>query len=320
MNQNIANSVRTIRIIAIGLLTALSAYGCATVSGPPEFAGPRLEPAPLPIYNQGTTFVYADGKWETVMENYSGMVTWQDHRYYISSGSPDFTFRPAKWQSKTRSVTRQFGPRTDLLIRSETTLWPLRAGNLASYSETGTWVSKGGAESTYQTTWSCSVPGTERVSVMAGDFDTYKIVCKRYSVSRKKKTRYRLREEKVWNYAPEVGHYVLATTQYQSGKDPRRRELLAVLPPLNGISAKARRQMERSFQQALEGKKSGQTVRWSSAKLRASVETMPTKTFKTADGNYSRRYVQKLTLPNVQRTYYGMAVRNSSGIWKVPRK
>ena len=82
----------------------------------------------------------------------------------------------------------------------------------------------------------------------------------------------------------------------------------------------ARRQLERSFQQALERKKSGQAVRWSSAKLGASVETMPTKTFKTPDGNYSRRYVQKLTLPEGQRTYYGMAVRNSSGVWKVPLK
>ena len=321
MNHSIANSVRTIKIIAIGLLTALSASGCATVSRPPELAGPRLETAPLPTYSQGTTFVYADGKWETVMENYSGMVTWQDHRYYISSGSPDFTLRPSKWQSKTRSVTRQFGPRTDLLIRSKTTLWPLRAGNLASYSETGTWVSKGGAESTYQTVWSCSVPGTERVTVMAGDFDTYKIMCKRYSVyNRKKKNRYRLRETKVWNYAPAVGHYVLATTEYTSGKNPRRRELLAVLPSLNGISATAHRQMERSFQQALERKKSGQAMRWSSAKHRASVETMPTKTFKTPDGNYSRRYIQKLTLPDGQRTYYGMAIRNSEGKWTIPRR
>jgi hypothetical protein len=56
----------------------------------------------------------------------------------------------------------------------------LRAGNAASYSETGTWIGKGGAESSYRAVWSCAVTGTERVSVMAGDFDTYKIVCKRY--------------------------------------------------------------------------------------------------------------------------------------------
>jgi surface antigen len=320
MNKKIANSVLIFRMITICFLTALSAFGCATVPDSSVAAGPRLEPAPLPSYSQGTTFVYADGKWETVIDKSSGIITWKDHRNYAYSGSPDFSHRPSQWQSKTRSVTRQFGPRTDVFIQSATTLWPLRVGNAASYSETGTWVSKGGAESFYQTAWSCAVTGTERVSVMAGDFDTYKIVCKRYSVSKKKKNRTRLREAKTWNYAPAVGHYVLATTTYYSDKKPRRQELLAVLPSFNGLSAGARRQMEESFQQALERNKSGQAVRWSSAKLRASVETMPTKTFKTAEGSYSRRYVQKLTLPDGQRTYYGFAVRNSSGVWKVPRK
>ncbi|MBW2442464.1 MAG: hypothetical protein JRH12_18455 [Deltaproteobacteria bacterium] len=321
MNKNIANLFRALRIITIGSLTALTAYGCATVPPSSVTAGPRLEPAPLPAYSQGTTFVYSDGKWETVIDNASGLVTWKDHRNYVYSGSPDFTFRPSEWQGKNRRVSRQFGPREDLFIQGPTNLWPLRAGNLASYSENGTWVSKGGAESTYQTVWSCAVPVTERVSVMAGDFDTYRIVCKRYSVYRRTtRTRYRLRETKVWNYAPAVGHYVLATTEYNSDKAPRRSELLAVLPSLNGISATARRQMERSFQQALERKKSGQTVRWSSAKLKASVETMPTKTFKTPDGNYSRRYVQKLTLPDGQKTYYGMAIRNSKGEWTIPRR
>ena len=320
MNKKITNSILIFRIITICLLTALSAYGCATVPDSSVAAGPRLETAPLPSYSQGTTFVYADGKWETVMDNSSGIITWKDHRNYAYSGSPDFSHRPSKWQSKTRSVTRQFGPRTDVFIQSVTTLWPLRVGNVASYSETGTWVGKGGAESSYHTAWSCAVTGTERVSVLAGDFDTYKIVCKRYFVSRKKKTRTRLREVKTWNYAPEVGHHVLATTTYYSDKKPRRQELLAVLPPLNGLSAGARRQMEESFQQALERKKSGQAVRWSSAKLQASVETMPTKTFKSTDGIYSRRYIQKLILPDGQRTYYGMAVRNSKGVWTVPRR
>ena len=320
MNTHIANLCKFINIAAIGLLAALSAYGCASVPAHSDAAGPRLEPAPLPAYSQGTTFVYSDGKWETVIDTTGGVVTWKDYRNYTYSGSPDFTYRPSIWQGKTLSINRQFGPRSDLFIKNTTTLWPLRAGNSASYSEKGTRVSKGGAQSNYQTVWACSVPGTERVSVMAGDFDTYEIVCKRYSVSRKKKTRFRLREVKTWNYAPEVGHFVLVTTEYYTGKKPRRKELLAVLPPLNSISAGTRRQIKRNFQQALESNKSGQTARWSSAELRASVETMPTRTFKTPDGNYSRRYIQKLTLPDGQRTYYGMAVRNAGGVWEIPLK
>lgn len=316
MNSNNFKIARILIKIALGMLTTLAVTSCATV---PQPLGPQLSPAPLPSYSKGTTFVYSDGRWETVTAVSPGVVTWSDYRGLVSSGLPDFTHRPSKWESKTRSVTRQFGPRPDLYTHNDTTLWPLRAGNVDNYSETGTWIEKDGTESSYRTDWSCAVNGTERVSVMAGDFDTFKIVCKRYYVSMSKNRSF-LKEAKTWNYAPEVGHYVLATTKYYYDKNPRRQELLAVLPPLNGLSAGARRQMERSFQQALERKKSGQSVRWSSAKLRASVETTPTKTFKAPDGSYSRRYVQKLTFPDGQRTYYGMAVRSASGAWTIPRR
>ena len=319
MKKNIANPLWTQRMILICLSIALFACGCATLPAASKTAGPQLEPASLPSYSRGTIFVYSDGKWETVTDTSPGMVTWRDYRNYVSSGSSDFTYRPLKWEGKTRSVTRQFGPRADLFTQNATTIWPLRAGNVANYSETGTWIEKDGAESSYRTDWSCTVTATERVSVMAGDFDTFKIVCKRYHVS-PSKNKSHLREQKTWNYAPEVGHYVLATTKYYYNKKSRRKELLAVLPPLNGFSARVRRQMERGFQKALERKKSGRSVRWSNTKLRTSVEIIPTKTFKTPDGKYSRRYIQKLTLPDGQRTYYGMAVRNSSGVWAVPRR
>jgi len=302
--------------IAIAIITIIAVYSCVTL---PQAPGPQLTPATLPSYSKGTTFVYSDGRWETVTDTSQGMVTWSDDRDNVSSGSPDFTYRPSKWESKTRSATRQFGPRTDLYSQSAATLWPLRTGNTANYSETGTWIERDGTDSSYQTSWSCAVEATERISVMAGDFDTYKIVCKRYYVSKSNK-RSSLREAKTWNYAPEVGHYVLATTKYYYNRSLRRQELLAVLPSLNGLAAEARRQMELSFQKALEGKRSGQSVRWTNAKLQASVEIMPTKTFKTPDGNYSRRYVQKLTLPAGRRTYYGMAVRGSDGVWIIPRR
>jgi len=319
MKQTIVKPLQARKALSTCLLLALLACGCASIPASSGPAGPRLDPAPLPSYSPGTTFVYSDGKWETVIDAAPGIVTWQDHRNYMFSGSPDFTYRPSQWEGQTRSVIRQFGPRTDLYARSATRIWPLRAGNFANYSESGTWTENDGTQSSYRTDWTCAVTGTEKVSVMAGDFDTFKIVCRRYYVS-SNKSRSQLREEKTWNYAPEVGHYVLAATKFYYDKQPRRRELLAVLPPLDGFPAGARRQLARSFQQALEGKKSGQAVRWSSAELGASVEIMPTKTFKSDAGSYSRRYVQKLILPDGQRTYYGMAVRNPNGVWTIPRR
>ena len=78
--------------------------------------------------------------------------------------------------------------------------------------------------------------------------------------------------------------------------------------------------MTEAFQIALEHKKSGETSAWSAPDNALSGQIMPTGTFRLADGSYSRRYVQKMTLPDGQRTYYGMAVRNSKGVWTVPRR
>jgi surface antigen len=125
---------------------------------------------------------------------------------------------------------------------------------------------------------------------------------------------------KTWFFAPEVGHYVLTSSKYYYRQNPRRQELLAVLPPLDGITPEARQKMDRSFQTALEFNKRGESVRWSNQQTGISGEIMASHTFKTSDGKYYRRYIQKLKLPDSHRTYYGMAVRGSDGVWAIPRR
>ncbi|MGW8302582.1 MAG: hypothetical protein ACWGNO_10950 [Desulfobacterales bacterium] len=317
MNKKKGNLfVFTLLVIVFAILYFIK-YGFAEAQQP---TGNRLPSAPLPTYRQGTTFVYSDGSWETVVANSAGQVTWRDHRGYVSSGSADFTRRRAQWQTRTRQGTRQFEARKDLWVRQKTSLWPLQIGNVASYSETGVWQRKGEPENTYRANWACEVVGTERVSVMAGEFDTWKTECKRYAAGRVS-AKSRLREIKTWYYAPEIGHYVLATRQYYTGKAPERLELLAVLPPLEGLSASAKRQLQSKFQKALESKKSGESLKWSLPGKALSAEIMPTGTFRLDDGRYSRRYVQILSRPQQGRQiYYGMAVRDSKGRWVIPQR
>ena len=294
----------------------LAASSCTTT---PPSPGPELSPAPLPTYKAGTTFIYSDGAWETVTATAPGMVTWTNHRGVISSGSPDFTYRAAKWQSRTGQGTRQYTARNDLMVRQSTSLWPLQQANAASYSETGTWQRKKEPANSFRADWSCRVEGTEGVSVMAGEFDAWKIVCTRYSVPSASGTS-RAQETKTWYYSPEIEHYVLMTSRYYYDKPSKRQELLAVLPPNDGIPIDARRKMNKSFQQAMEFKKSGESVPWSVPQAAVSGEIIPKGTFQLADGSYSRRYVQRLNLPDGKRTYYGMAVRDSKGVWGIPRR
>jgi len=59
-----------------------------------------LKTAPLPKYQAGTTFVYSDGSWETVIKVGPDGITWRNHRGSISTGSPDFIQKRFKWQTK----------------------------------------------------------------------------------------------------------------------------------------------------------------------------------------------------------------------------
>ncbi len=273
----------------------------------------------LPNYQSGTTFVYSDGSWETVAGVSDQLVAWQDHSGKVYRRSPDFTFRSQSWKTGTRQGRRQFVPRRDSLFQKSTSLWPLKTGNKSSFSEVVTSGNIGEPEKSYRVNWSCEVTGTEQVLVMAGEFDTWKIACKRYN-NFQSPIRAKVREIKTWNFAPAIGHYVLTERQYPGGKAARRLELLAVLPPMNGVSDLTRRQMDKAFHLALEFKKRNEIASWSTPKTSWSGQIMPTGTFRLADGRYSRRYVQKINYPDGLRIYYGMAVRNSSREWVIPRR
>lgn len=304
-----------ILIISAAFIYAIS-YGFETAQ---QQTGNKLLSAPLPTYRVGTTFIYSDGAWETVTATTPEMVTWTNHRGAIFSGSPDFTYRAAKWQNRSGQGTRRYSAQKGLFVRYGTSLWPLKKANEARYLETGTWQRNEASRGSYQADWSCRVEGTERVAVMAGEFDAWKIVCVRYSAPNAWGGS-RAKETKTWYYSPEIEHYVLMTSRYHYDRPSRRKELLAVLPPNDGIPADARRKMSRSFQQAMEFKKSGESVSWSAPQAAVSGEIIPKGTFLLADGSYSRRYIERLKLPGGQRTYYGMAFRDSKGVWGIPRR
>ena len=164
------------------------------------------------------------------------------------------------------------------------------------------------------------VVGPERVAVMAGKFDTWKIACRRYNKNYQNRSKVKLREIRTWNYAPEINHYVLTEKQFFTGKPNRRLELLAVLPAADGFPSSAQVKMHQTFQKALESQKSGDTIGWSTRGAIWSGKITPTATFKLPDGRFSRQYVQTVKSGDEERTYYGMAFRNSEGKWEIPRR
>ena len=304
-----ADRVHSLARFVLMLFLFVALAGCA--SSHSKKPGPDLAPAPLPQYKEGTTYVYSKGNWERVVAVEPGAVTWENHRGTVSTGAPDFTYKRTTWKSRSRQGAREFFPRDEILATPPISLWPLRVGNVAAHNERGVWSEKGGPEKTYRATWSCKVSGSEHVSVMAGEFDTYKIDCER-------KSGRRTWELRTWYYAPKVGHFVLSTRRYTYDRSSRRRELLAIIPPIERFSTAKRNHMEQKFQKTLENNRSGRAYTWSSNGLY--VQIMPVDTFKIGNGTYCRRYVQQISMPNDKGTFYGMACRESNGSWVIPRQ
>ena len=272
----------------------------------------------LPLYRSGTTFVYGDGSWETVLRATADRVEWKNHKGERYSGSPDFTRRPSVWQNRRLQVRRTYESRPDLFLKPPTSLWPLRDGGKAGFLEKGFWTEEDGGTRDYSASWACEVLGRTNLSVPAGTFDTWKIECRRYSIASDLKST--LRQANTWYYSPEIGHYVVKESHYMSGKPLRRWELVAVTPPYELMSPAVRQRVDRSFQAALEKNGRGESAGWQYVQDQFSGTTKPTDTFRLANGTYCRRYAQTINQFKNQHTYYGLACRNQQGVWYVPRR
>jgi hypothetical protein len=222
--------------IILACVILMTASSCATTG---DSSGPKLGPAPLPTYKVGTTFKYADGTWEKVTAIEPGMVTWTDNRGATFSRSPDFTYGAAKWHRQTVQGTRRYMLKKGLIVKKRTSLWPLQKDNAVSYTEMGNWQRNEEPARSYQVDWSCRVEGTERVSVLAGEFDAWKIVCIQSTVPGSTGSS-RILETKTWYYSPEIEHPVLITSHYHRDRRSERLELKAVLPPNDGTAADTR--------------------------------------------------------------------------------
>jgi hypothetical protein len=282
---------------------------------------PAAEFVPLPSYQPGMTFLYSNGRWETVEAVEAHRVTWRNHRGYISAGSPDFTYRRQQWQTRTRQGTRQIRARRDWFGEADpNSLWPLAVGNKARFIETGRWQDQEGRWRTYKAQWRAEVVGRERLRVMAGEFDTWKIVAYRFSSGTAYTRRSRPREKRTWHYAPAVGHYVRFTKDYLGRKPSRRVDLVSVRPGLDSLQPSVKSAIQTNFQMALEQKRSGQTLSWVLSGQSAYGSTRPTATYRVTGDRYCRQYIQEVRIGQGGNTFYGMACRDQAGQWRIPNR
>jgi surface antigen len=280
----------------------------------------ELPPAPLPNYQVGTKFVYSDGTWETVKEVGVKQITWVNHRKQVSVGTPDFTYKRGRWETSNRYGFRRFTQAIFLDGKTTTTLWPLEVGNRSRYEEFGRWYNQDGIEQRYDLYWSCEVKGTEKISVAAGDFDTWKITCRRYP--NKFRTASRTREYRTWYYAPSINHWVLENRDYNGYKPNQRKELVAVMPDMGTFTTNEadRTSMQQTFQNTLEENKDQETAIWENFNQQLVIGITPLKSFTHPSGNRCRQYHQVIAKDGVPFEFPGIACKDPDGRWVVPRR
>ncbi|MCG8619924.1 MAG: hypothetical protein MI802_27205 [Desulfobacterales bacterium] len=272
----------------------------------------------LPDHTAGTVFVYSNQAWEKVVGKKDDQMEWVDYRGYRTTRPMDFVYRPSAWENKKAHGTRSYHIQSGIIFKKRTSLWPLKEGNQMEYWERNRLSQPDGQTKRYRYLWNCKVDGTENVSVLAGEFDTYRIIARKYYPPKGRRG-YRLLETVTWYYAPSVAHYVKVVRKRHRKKNSEM-ELMAILPPIKQYNKSIRATLRKVFQSTLEGGQRDQPVRYQSDDSAVNMFMIPGKSFTLSNGIYGCRFVQEFASASGLRRYQGIAFRNSDGIWVVPKR
>ncbi len=266
----------------------------------------------LPVYAPGDTFVYSDGRIETVAEIDGEQVHWRSNDGTVLTAYRNFILPAIRRDTDliSEQTTVDVGPGA---------LWPLKAGREISFTANTEAAHKtrpsprGGSASR----WHCLVEAPRTVSVAAGTFDALRVVCRTSTPSAQEPT------ERVWYYAPRIRHYVRRQERFDSlgSETPGSEtdvELVAVHLQGKGWPPAARAGLGWALQEALETKSDGQSIEWGSSGVDAKVTIKPTAALSEDDSPYCRTFEQTVRSGAGERIYPGKACRSASGQWLIP--
>jgi peptidoglycan hydrolase-like protein with peptidoglycan-binding domain len=236
-----------------------------------------------PLYEPGDSYAYTDGQVETVLSTSESRVTWQDAKGEQWSADSDFTV-----------PSRRSDPDADVASLRPFT-WPLRVGATASYVVKTTTTG-------HVDHWQCAVEGREPTAVVAGTFDSYKIVCRRDDDSPGTAA------SRTWYFAPAIGHYVRYIDNAADGA--RSRDLVAVSPGELGWPPEARTGLEWAVSHTLDAEPDGQAVPWQSSAVAARFVIEPGPKVTVGHSDQCRRFRQtRIAADTTKRIYPGVACR-----------
>ena len=294
--------MRTRRMMSAKLLLLLCG-GCA--SGAED--GPALEPAPLPICRIGDRFLYDDGSTEELVAIEGERVTWRRRTGGTFVRYRNLALPKLIWDLPERAGTAQVSAAADAL-------WPLEVGQKAAFAEAVEATDKTERKRlSYARGQRCWVDGTENLTVPAGSFDTYRIVCEHSGSSWSPRAR---NQRHSWYYAPALGHYVM---ELQEGDDTKVRRLAAYEFPEAPQSTAAARNLDQLIQRTLETRLDGEWVRWVDKERIRTVQITPMPATHSPDGRMCRQYTLMVNTAARAQTRRAEACREATGRWELVR-
>jgi peptidoglycan hydrolase-like protein with peptidoglycan-binding domain len=262
----------------------------------------QVDPSVGPIYEAGDAYLYTDGQVETVVAANDDGVEWKNDVGSRWSSARDFTLPSNQTDNGEITVQRPLK-------------WPLKVGATATYVVMATIANAEDPARKTAELWQCIVEGREQTSVLAGIFETYKIVC-RLDTGTPGTT-----QSRSWYYAPAVGHYVRyvgnAAAPLNDLTPSRSRDLIAISPSVSGWPSEARIGLEWAVSHALEVEPDGQSVPWESSAIAARFVIEPGRRLDLENSGQCRRFTQARTAADgARRLYPGIACRSAGGRWR----
>ncbi|HEY9079429.1 hypothetical protein [Magnetovibrio sp.] len=292
----------------------LSASACIPAATPQSkyfssqaISDPNLPSAPLPTVNPGDKFYYTNGWMEQVVSTNGETIDMINKAKRKLVNFRNFAIPAPYLEGSTSEYFKETRVPTNAM-------WPLRVGNSVSFSTEGRSVSKATKRtSQFSQKWSCAVEGVERVRVLAGEFDTFRVKCERRSSTNKWWQSY------TWYYAPLINAYVLRRSYHKTNGESVR-ELTAVRPSLTDEPQNVRVGIIRTWQDALENAQGGEIRSWTDKKTGTSTQVEPLATYRAKSGLFCRTYKQYLTRQGKTSIYAGVACRTDKLKWRTPTR
>lgn len=269
----------------------------------------RIEPAGLPRYRPGTTFIYSNGKIDRVADITGAAVKWVRSDGTSYTTDRNFLLPWSSWDTAKQRGTASIAGDAD-----SDSLWPSGTGDVVSFSSAVDEQRRDNPDTVEQRVdrWNCRNEGRRDVSVPAGDFAAQVFVCTRTA------SRTVPQMVRTWYYAKTAQHFVRFVESVPSQNATRTVDLVAVRPAAPDWPPIVRAGLGRAVITALESPKENARVEWRSSNVATTVTIAATSRYVAPNGRPCRRFEQTWSEKDGSRRYHAVACKSASGQWQIP--